>query len=738
MIRSLENSTDAVAILGGSNGDLIVDVNTAFERVTGIARSTALGSCLSQVIGSGSWHAIDECLRLSQMFRGTVGISRGNGSVLHLDVSTFPAPGAEEDSVRWAVALRDVSEQVERDRALHQREEQLRLLAESIRDLVAVHRPGDGGCLYASPAARTILGYEPEEMINRSLYELIHPENLAQAREIFDGHVNGRPESTFVHRMRRRDGGHVWVETTSKTRSSKDCSPEIVSTMRDVSRRKAAEASLTAMHGLLSAVHEAVPLGLCLLDSGGRVQLCNRSFSALFSAEPAGLAGRPITPRIPIQDIESAARRPGALHTTTLSRREGMDFPAELSVTPVRFTSETWRLVTLTDLTERRRIEARLREAGQLESLGTLAGGVAHDFNNLLTIILGYAGLLVDSAGDPVALNRAAQAIIEAGSRGAEVVRQLQLFANQHDLEFTMVDLRGLIEDTIEKTRADRPSHVLVSCTFNHEHARIPMDPTQVAIGLQQLLRNACDAMPQGGTIHVLTGDHPPPGIAAGEFPASLWVTIEDNGSGMDDSTRARIFEPFFARDRGSAVRGLGLAVVYGIMRAHHGMIEVESTPGRGTRVHLAFPRASIDDRQDPHPSTGDRSPAPVPRSTKHVLVVEDETDIAHLWEDIFTSEGIPMVWVRSGEEALRHLADHRDEIGVLFSDIGLPGINGWQVAQHFRAELPNLPLILASGAFRPGDRTQANLAEPLVCLPKPFPPAEIVSHILAMLPAAN
>lgn len=735
MLKSLAESSDGIAILDPKIGGRIVDVNPAFERLTHIPRSEALGQHLNALLPSELWDKFSQCLELSQLCRGRIRGNRNNTPAIHFDATAFPASGSQGDDGLWAVALRDVSDAAEREHALQRSEEHHRLLAESIRDLVVVHRPWDGHCLYASPASRAILGYEPQEIVARSLHDLIHPDSLSIARRVFGAHANGTSETTFIHQMRRKDGRPVWVETTSKTRLNQEGVAEIVSTMRDISRRKAAEASLTAMHGLLNAVYDAVPLGLCLLDSRNQVQLCNRAFSRHFSADPSELAGRPISPVISLSLIESATAQPGSLHAFDLARPDGSNFPAELSVTSVRFTEETWRLLTLSDLSERRRIEARLHEASKLESLATLAGGVAHDFNNLLTIILGYAGLLCHGADGPGALRRAADAIIDAGRRGADVVHQLQLFASQHEVEFATTDMQALIEDTIERTCADWTSQIHISCTFNHTSASVFVDPAQVALGLRQLLQNACDAMPQGGTIHIRTSDSPAEGLASRDHPDALWVTIEDNGSGMNDSTRARIFEPFFAKDRGPSVRGLGLAVVYGIMRAHRGTIEIESKPGKGTRVDLAFPRsAPANGIASRHSSTqGHDGEAPPPK--KYVLVVEDETEIGRLWEKIFSSEAIPMLWARDAEEALRLFFDHRNEIGLLFSDIGLPGMNGWQLAQRIREENPGIPLILASGAFKPGDRAQANLDKPILCLPKPFPPSEIVSHIRTFLP---
>lgn len=738
MTRLVSASTQGLVVTEAA-GRYIIYLNPAFERLTGYHTADALGKTKSELLGvpdePNAWETIETAIQEGRPCRSVVVMKRQDGSRFHAAIDMFPLADESGAITHWVTSFVDATQRVELEEALVRSESQHRLLAETIRDLVTVHQPGTGRCLYISPSARAILGFEPVELTGTSIYDLIHPENVAHARRVFLGHSEGRPESSFVLRIRRKDGTYLWAETMNTTRLDVNGEIEIVSTTRDITRRKEAEATLTAMHGLLSSVYEAVPLGLCLLDNRSYVQLCNRAFSSHFGTEPGELAGRPISTTVPLSEIALATGRAGTLHTFDAYRRNGMMFPAELTVTPVKFTEETWRLLTLNDLTERRRIEARLREARQLESLGTLAGGIAHDFNNLLTIILGYAGLLQGSVHDASALERATHAIIDAGRRGADVVKQLQLFANQHDIELIHTDLQALIEDTIERTCADWPSNVQVSCVYGVSDTVVSVDPTQVALGLRHLLQNACDAMPNGGTVTVRTTETMTPSPHGGDMVTCLQVTIEDSGRGMDATTRARIFEPFFAKDKGPAVRGLGLAVVYGIMRAHRGHIDVDSAPGQGTRVHLSFPRATPNETQV-RPSGADENPLLVTKAPqRRVLVVEDEADIGRLWENIFDSEGIPMLWARDGEEALRLFAAHRDEIGLLFTDIGLPGIDGWQVAQRIRAEIPTLPLLLVSGAFKPGDRAQSELAPPAICLPKPFPPSDVLAKVRALLP---
>jgi two-component system, cell cycle sensor histidine kinase and response regulator CckA len=734
----LSPASPGVAVLTPAPEGRILQANSAFARLVGVPESQLLEQPVAEVltpvfVGGSDWLAFRDALARGAAFRATLPLRAGDGPAPTASISYGPlraAPGVRPCDI---LVLSDPAAESAEVTALRESEFQHRLLADSIRDLVTVHRPRTGVCLYASRSARAILGHAPEEVVSTSLYSLIHPEHLAHARKVFASHVTDGAESSFTLRLRRKDGSFLWVETRSTSRMDREGRIEIVSISRDISRRKETEATLSAMHGLLRAVYEAVPVGICLVDNRNVVQLCNRAYSRLFEYDPVELAGRPVATTLPVSEIALAAADPGAVHAFDAVRRHGGTFPAELSVTPVQFTDAAWRLITLADQTERRRIETRLREARQLESLGTLAGGIAHDFNNLLTIILGYAGLLRGGSAEDSPRERAIQAIIDAGKRGADVVRQLQLFASQHEIDPIETDLHALIEETIETTCADWPANVRVVCLFSASRTRIAVDPTQVTLGLRHLLQNACDAMPAGGIVNVRTRDcdgasgdtEPEPGLV---------VTVEDNGKGMDESTRSRMFEPFFAKDKGPSVRGLGLAVVYGIMRAHRGQIEVDSEPGLGTRVHLRFPRPS-EPAGPELPLFPSEDAPPRPSSRHHVLVVEDEADIGRLWANILESEGIPMLWARDGEEALRLFAQHRERIGLLFSDIGLPGLDGWQVAQRIRAEVPTLPLLLVSGAFRPGDRAQFDLAPPVVCLPKPFPPSEVLARVRSLLP---
>ncbi len=743
MSRVASESTQALVICEASHGAarVITHANAAFTQLTGHSRADSVGRSLAELLrppgGQFEWERVDTVMRGTQSWRKSLPASRKDGTVFWADLHLYPLSNQGKTSAHWVGVLTDVTDHLELRDALRQSEAQQRLLSDYIRDLITISN-ADGICTYASTSSLPMLGWSPDEIISRPLSDLVHPDDFPQLQRTFEDHFTTRTESVLVHRLLKKDGTHLWTETTSKTRRdpASGLPADIVSTTRDITRRRMAEDSLKAMHALLDSVYEAVPLGLCLIDPAGRVTQCNHAFTRLFGLSPAEVSGRDADTLLPARELARARVSQGTPCEAECSSARGEHFPAEITVVPLE--TGAGQLVIVADLRERKKMESRLHEASQLESLGTLAGGIAHDFNNMLAIVLGYASLLRESADDPARLGHYADTIIDAGRRGADVVRQLQLFANTQDAELSPTDVHALLDDVIARTCADWSPAIHIIRNYGAADSKLTIDPIQFGQAIQKLLENARDAMAEGGNLTVNTTEVRQsifaPGATTAESKNFLRVSVQDTGRGMDAATRARMFEPFFARNKGPEVRGLGLAVVYGIMRAHRGLIEVDSAPGQGTSVHLLLPRAPT--LAEPVLTPTPEEPSDTPSSDRRtILLVEDEQDIGALWLELLPSEGWRVLWARDGAEAVRLFRAHRDEIALLFTDIGLPSLDGWQVAEALRAESPGLPLLIASGAFRSGDRHRG-LAEPVAYLPKPYVPSKVLKQIRALVPS--
>ena len=391
-------------------------------------------------------------------------------------------------------------------------------------------------------------------------------------------------------------------------------------------------------------------------------------------------------------------------------------------------------LLIVSDRTDRWLLEATRRQAHQYEGLATLADGFAHEFNNVLAIIMGHASLLRDVADDRPRVIQIGDIIIEASRRGTGVVKQVALFAGQNAGEKARVDLHQAINQVLARRRW--PATVTVQCDL-----RSP-DPHLIGVGshveqcLDCLLDNALDALPHGGTITVATelASRLPRGHPGAPAPF-LELTVGDTGCGMDRATQSRIFEPFFAGSSDPRKRGLGLAVVYGIVRSHHGFIEVDSATGAGTRIKIYFPSPHGQTVAPPHTAGAPPAAAAVNAGPQRrtVLMIEDEPDIGTLMTEIFRRNGISVLWARDAEEGLRLYRRHTAVIGAVFTDVGLPGMDGMELCRKLREITPTLPLVVASGYLR-GESGAAPAGDPTIFLIKPYDHAEVVAKVSQLL----
>jgi len=708
----------------------IVSANKAFTRITGYPEEENLRAQVESMLAEDTpesrtqWLRLSERLARGETFDATLRAARRDGVSFWAFVHAYPLP-SEQGPGHWALVVSDVTALHEPLLQLRENEERYRLLAENSRDLITVHR-FDGLCIYASPAARSMLGYEPEELLQRPLESLFHPEDCGQMRRVLDRHFQNQPEHLFTHRLIRKDGSLLWCETTSKTTFGLQGSHSggLIAITRDISKRRAAERELQEMHLQLSSVFESVPIGLCITSPSGRILQCNQGFATTLGWSRQELSGVSVEDLLPSDQLAPGTR------DLTCRRRNGEEFHAQLTVAALAPGEESNTLYTLSDQTERDALNARLREAQRLESLGTLAGGIAHDFNNLLAIILGYGSLLKVVAPDNTRIAEYGDTIMDAGRRGADVVRQLMLYANQHEPLLVEEDIHTVLANVLVRTSGEWPESIRLDCGFDCANPVLSIDPEQIGRAVEHLLRNAREAISGEGTVRLSTADR----FGSGDNPqAWLEITVSDDGCGMDEATRSRIFEPFFSRGKGAEVRGLGLALVYGIVRAHRGDIEVESAPGRGTTVRLTLPR----------PWAAPAAPVAEPAhheseyklgSSRTVLVVEDEADIGRLWLTLLEKQGWEVLWARDGAEAMSLFEANAARLDIVFSDIGLPGgIDGWDVCRNIRAARPGIPIIVASGYFKRGNTGSEEIPEPVAYIGKPYQPGEVLRKLAEM-----
>jgi PAS domain S-box-containing protein len=400
-------------------------------------------------------------------------------------------------------------------------------------------------------------------------------------------------------------------------------------------------------------------------------------------------------------------------------------------------------VVNYRDITERKRLEEELRQAHKMEAVGRLAGGVAHDFNNLLTVILGYTSLLLTrvAPGDPT--REALYEVRKAGERAASLTQQLLAFGRKQVLAPALLNVNTLVADLGRMLHRLIGEHIEFVTDLDPGVALVKVDGGQIEQVLMNLAANARDAMPQGGRLTIATRnvelDEPPPvsppdagggyrGVWHPELRPGRYVllSVRDTGVGMDEETRAHVFEPFFSTKALGKGTGLGLAMVYGVIKQSGGHVEIESAAGEGTTLKIYLPRAV----GEPPPAPPDSGRIELPHGLGTILVAEDADDVRTLTRTILESQGYTVLEARDGEEALTIAERQSGTIDLLVTDVIMPRMNGRELAERLVARRPGLRVLYLSGYAEDPGGNRTPLVEGAAFLGKPFKPVALARKV--------
>ncbi len=342
--------------------------------------------------------------------------------------------------------------------------------------------------------------------------------------------------------------------------------------------------------------------------------------------------------------------------------------------------------------------EERIKRLEKMEAIGRLSGGIAHNFNNILTAIIGNCELLRPRVvSDPKAL-RHAEAIQWAAQRASMLTRELLAFACRQQMRPQLVELNSIIHDLEPLLRGVISKDIAFEFDLASELGSVLTDPAQLEQVVMNLVLNARDAMPTGGTITVRTRheflatarDGQPDAIPVGAY---VTLAIEDTGHGIDPAVVPRIFEPFFTTKEGEKSTGLGLSTVYGIVQQNKGHINVDSDPSRGTTFTIYLPR-----QQAATPPPARQAAGEAQRGTETILLVDDEAHVSSILAESLGEHGYRVIGAASGEEALGIIANRAGEIDLVVSDLKMPGIGGFELARRIHDMAPGKKMILISG----------------------------------------
>jgi PAS domain S-box-containing protein len=420
-------------------------------------------------------------------------------------------------------------------------------------------------------------------------------------------------------------------------------------------------------------------------------------------------------------------------------KKDGTAIEVETLSTPIRFLGYAARLVLVSDVTEKRKLEAQVNQSQRLDSIGQLAAGVAHDFNNILGVVTGYAELLRKRLTDE-RLCRYADDILKAADRAASLTRQLLAFSRKQVLAPRILDLNAVVGDMEKMLRRVIGEDVQLITVLSKEAPRVLADPGQVEQVLMNLAVNARDAMPRGGRLIIETGarrfeseDEERRSEALEGLYAML--SVIDTGVGMPPEVQARIFEPFFTTKSASKGTGLGLATVHGIVKQSGGNIFVHSEPGRGTTFKVYLP--AVEAPATPALPSPRRMDDP-PQGLETVLLVEDEGPLREIVRESLEASGYTVLPAAHGLAATELCSRHPGPIHLLITDVVMPGMGGNELARLLTEARPDMRVLYMSGYTDDAVILNGVLSADVPYLEKPFTLAHLTQKVRQVLDAAK
>lgn len=521
--------------------------------------------------------------------------------------------------------------------------------------------------------------------------------------------------------------------------------------------KHAAERKLRASERRFATTLRSIGDAVIATDEQGLITYMNPTAEALTAWSFAEAQGQSLHPFFCI--INATTRQPienPALHVlqegvtislanhTLLLARDGREIPIEESAAPILDDqgSCTGVVLVFRDITERQQAEAkvraseeRVRQAQKMEAIGQLAAGIAHDFNNLLTVINGYSSILNAAQELPNNWQKYVQRILTAGKRAEALTRQLLAFSRRQMLQPRLINLNQIVLDMEQMLSRLLGEHVQIVTKLDPALALVRADPGQLEQVLMNLAVNARDAMPNGGVITIQTSNFNLTVDQASLFPdlsagAYTCLMVQDTGIGMDEQVKSHIFEPFFTtkeRDKGT---GLGLATVYGIIKQSEGHITAHSEVGQGARFTIYLPAV----QGQPHLTEHILHLPDLPHGAGTILLVEDEDAVREFAGEVLEACGYTVLKAHNGVEALHLSKQHSGQLHLLLTDIVMPQMSGWELAERFAYDQPTTKILYMSGYTDNAQLNAQTKGNSLQLLLKPFTPAMLARKVRALL----
>ncbi len=666
-----------------------------------------------------------------------------NGDRRWMDMKAVPIRDTDDVVVAVLGVTRDESERRSSVEALRKSEEKFRELFENANDLIYTHDL-NGRYTSLNRAGELITGYNRDEIDKLNIREIVAPEYLDESLKMLSDKLKGETRSTtYEVAIISKDDRRVMLDLSTRLIYEDGNPVGIQGIARDITEKKLAEEALRKSESQLRIITNTVPVLIAYFDTNRICRYANDSYAEWFGRSLDETIGRSILSLLGDSKYEQMSHEFDRVldgeeftferKTLTVRSSDPIDMYRymRISYVPERAANDdiTGFYFFAIDLTDAKRAEVALRkseeqliQAQKLESIGRLAGGIAHDFNNMLTAINGYSELTLRRMhlGDPLRHNL--EEIRKAGERSAELTNQLLAFSRKQIMQPRLLDINKSLGDLMPMLERLIGEDVQLRTSFARNTGSVKVDPGQLSQVVLNLVVNARDSMPAGGTITIETGrdellegtDQTGLQIAAGTYS---YIAIVDSGIGMDEQTVKHIFEPFFTTKEVGKGTGLGLSTVHGIVVQSGGHLKVQSALNMGSRFEVFLP-AEADQKA---PSEVDENGSSFFVGTETILLVEDEETVRDLGREVLESCGYTVLIARDGRDALDVLQKKGDQIALMMTDVVMPKMGGYELAENTANRFPHVKILFSSGYDDNAIVQQGVLREGTNFIQKPF-----------------
>jgi two-component system cell cycle sensor histidine kinase/response regulator CckA len=654
-----------------------------------------------------------------------------------------PAEAASPVGQAWAEAVE----------ALRASEERFRSAFHYSAIGMAIVAP-DGRFVEVNPALCRIVGYTRGELLARTFQDITHPDDLAAD---LDGQQKLLSGDIEVHQREKRyfhkDGHVVWVLlSASLVRDAAGKPLHFISQVQDLTERKQIDAALRESEERHRVLFRRNPVPMWVVEAES-LNVLNVNDAAVehygFTREEfLRMSLRDLWPAEEATKLSGICAAPGSGRSHVGAHRhrkkDGTPIRVEVISDDVWSGGKPARLVLVLDVTDKERAqedlrgaEAQLRQAQKMEAVGRLAGGIAHDFNNVLTVVKSFTEFLLEDLEESDPRRADVQEIAKAADRAAGMTRRLLAFSRRQVLQPRQLDLNGVIggmERMLQRLIGD---DVRIVTALDPALLPVQADPGSLEQVILNLVVNARDAMPNGGTLTIETHnarlDRPDANWAIQPGPYAL-LAIRDTGHGMDAATQARVFEPFFTTKGQGEGTGLGLAMVYGIIKQSRGHVWVNSKPDQGTTFTIYLPQVVA---VDPLPEAKPVAAPSTAGGGETILLVDDEEALRSAARRALVRAGYRVIPAVDGPDALRlYMENTGTPIALVVTDVVMPGLGGRELVGRLKIMSPDLRVLFVSGYTEEGVRKQGVLQPGTEFLEKPFTPEKLLRKVREILDA--